>query len=68
LTNGGEEPGSQLDDIILQCMKWGLVPHWSKHEDKTLSTMNARAENLADGVGGMWQRIKNKRCAVMVEG
>ncbi|KAH0579765.1 hypothetical protein H2248_002602 [Termitomyces sp. 'cryptogamus'] len=49
-------------------MKWGLVPHWSKHEDKTLSTTNARAENLVEG-GGMWASIKGKkRCAVLAQG
>lgn len=49
-------------------MRWGLVPHWSKHEDKTLSTTNARRENLVEG-GGMWQSIKGKtRCAVLCEG
>jgi putative SOS response-associated peptidase YedK len=51
-------------------MKWGLVPHWSKHEDKTLSTTNARMENLAGIEGGtMWNSIKGKtRCAVICEG
>jgi len=46
----------------------GLVPHWSKFEDKTLSTTNARSENLVDG-GGMWASIKGKkRCAVVCQG
>ncbi|KAG7087468.1 hypothetical protein E1B28_013433 [Marasmius oreades] len=49
-------------------MKWGLVPHWSKHEDKTLNTTNARSENLIEG-GGMWASLKGKRrCAVVCEG
>ncbi|EPQ55834.1 DUF159-domain-containing protein [Gloeophyllum trabeum ATCC 11539] len=53
---------------VLQTMKWGLVPHWSKHEDKTLSTTNARAENLVEG-GSMWGPIKGKkRCAVICQG
>ncbi|KAH9837929.1 uncharacterized protein C8Q71DRAFT_755265 [Rhodofomes roseus] len=61
------EDGSP-DDLVLQTMRWGLVPHWSKHEDKTLSTTNARRENLVEG-GGMWQSIKGKRrCAVVCEG
>ncbi|TFK37667.1 DUF159-domain-containing protein [Crucibulum laeve] len=54
--------------LILQTMKWGLVPHWSKFEDKSLSTTNARSENLVEG-GGMWASIKGKkRCAVLVQG
>jgi len=56
------------NELILQTMKWGLVPHWSKHEDKTLNTTNARSENLVEG-GGMWASIKTrKRCAVICEG
>lgn len=52
----------------MQTMRWGLVPHWSKHEDKTLSTTNARAEALVEG-GGMWATIKGKkRCVVLCEG
>ncbi|KZT68101.1 DUF159-domain-containing protein [Daedalea quercina L-15889] len=61
------EDGS-ADDLVLQTMRWGLVPHWSKHEDKTLNTTNARREHLVEG-GGMWQSIKGKRrCAVLCEG
>ncbi|TCD68996.1 hypothetical protein EIP91_009218 [Steccherinum ochraceum] len=52
----------------MHTMKWGLVPHWAKHEDKTLNTTNARSENLVDG-GGMWGSIKGrKRCAIPCEG
>lgn len=55
-------------DLILQTMKWGLVPHWSKHEDKTLSTTNARAENLVEG-GGMWGSLRGtKRCVIPCQG
>lgn len=50
-------------------MKWGLVPHWSKHEDAKLSTMNARREALTESAQGMWASIKGrKRCAVICEG
>ncbi|KAK0216080.1 hypothetical protein IW262DRAFT_193302 [Armillaria fumosa] len=59
---------SNQDTLVLQTMKWGLVPHWSKFEDTKLNTTNARAENLVDG-GGMWQSLKGrKRCAVVCEG
>ncbi|KAJ7223118.1 hypothetical protein GGX14DRAFT_657349 [Mycena pura] len=55
-------------DLVLSTMKWGLVPHYSKFEDKTLNTTNARAENLVDG-GGMWASIKGpKRCAIPCQG
>jgi putative SOS response-associated peptidase YedK len=48
-------------------MTWGLVPHWSKHQDKSLNTINARSENLVDG-GGMWTSVKKNRCAVLCQG
>lgn len=52
----------------MQTMKWGLVPHWSKVEDKSLNTTNARSENLVAG-GGMWGSIKGKqRCAIPCQG
>ncbi|KAJ7442179.1 hypothetical protein B0H11DRAFT_2204570 [Mycena galericulata] len=54
--------------LVMSSMKWGLVPHYSKFEDKTLNTTNARSENLVDG-GGMWASIKGpKRCAVVCQG
>ncbi|KAH8084868.1 hypothetical protein BXZ70DRAFT_900243 [Cristinia sonorae] len=55
-------------ELVLHTMKWGLVPNWSKYEDKTLNTTNARSENLVEG-GGMWGSIKGrKRCAIPCEG
>ncbi|KAJ8694011.1 hypothetical protein PTI98_008944 [Pleurotus ostreatus] len=57
------------EDLIMQTMRWGLVPSWSDHEDKTLSTTNARSENLVEGGGGIWGSIKGKkRCAVVAHG
>ncbi|KAK7055211.1 LigB domain-containing protein [Favolaschia claudopus] len=56
------------DTLVMSTMKWGLVPHYSKFEDKSLNTTNARAENLVEG-GGMWASIKGpKRCAVVCQG
>jgi len=54
--------------LIMQTMKWGLIPHWAKVEDKSLNTINARGENLVAG-GGIWGAIKaRKRCAIPCEG
>lgn len=53
---------------VLHTMKWGLVPHWSKHEDTTLNTINAKGENLVEG-SGMWNSIKGrKRCVIVCQG
>lgn len=57
------------ESAVLHTMKWGLVPHWSKHEDTSLNTINAKGENLTEGSGGMWNSIKGKkRCAVLCQG
>ncbi|KAL4262144.1 SOS response-associated peptidase family protein [Pleurotus pulmonarius] len=56
-------------DLIMQAIRWGLVPSWRKHEDKTLSTTSAKSENLVEGSGGIWGSIKGKkRCAVVAHG
>ncbi|KIY73080.1 DUF159-domain-containing protein [Cylindrobasidium torrendii FP15055 ss-10] len=66
--NDNSSSGSESDRFVLQTMKWGLVPNWSKFEDTKMNTTNARAENLVDG-GGMWNSIKGKkRCAVVADG
>ncbi|KAI0651252.1 hypothetical protein C8Q79DRAFT_897700 [Trametes meyenii] len=63
--------GSAVDStpLILQTMKWGLVPHFSRHEDSSLKTINARCEALIEGNTGIWASIKGKRrCAAVCEG
>lgn len=58
----------ERSEPILHTMKWGLVPHWSKHEDMSMNTTNARSENLTES-GGMWASIKGKRrCVVVCQG
>jgi putative SOS response-associated peptidase YedK len=53
---------------MLHSMKFGLVPHWAKHEDNKLNTINARSEALVEG-GGMWETMKRtKRCVVVAQG
>ncbi|KAI0688509.1 hypothetical protein BC835DRAFT_1284542 [Cytidiella melzeri] len=59
----------EADKVILHTMKWGLVPHWSKHDDGNLNTINARCEALVEGSGGMWGSIKGRnRCAIPCQG
>ncbi|KZV72424.1 DUF159-domain-containing protein [Peniophora sp. CONT] len=66
-TSRSEDTGKPL---VLHTMKWGLVPHWSKKEDTSLSTINARAESLCEsGSSGIWGSIKGKRrCVVPAQG
>ncbi|KAI8972616.1 hypothetical protein BD414DRAFT_217116 [Trametes punicea] len=65
----GEVPAEGRSELILHTMRWGLVPHYSKHEDGSLKTINARCEALIEGQAGMWASIKGrKRCVVVCEG
>lgn len=67
---GSSHPGDSegVEDVVMHTMKWGLVPHWNKHDDGNLNTINARGEALVEG-GGMWGSIKGKkRCAIPCQG
>ena len=65
---GSTPSDDSTSKTVLHTMKWGLVPHWAKHEDNSMNTINARYEALTEG-GGMWGSIKGrKRCAVPCEG
>ena len=53
-TGGGRE---------LVLARWGLVPHWSKEEKPKFSTINARADTIADKPTYR-DPFKRKRCLV----
>ena len=66
-----QQQGSTAEPVrvVMQTMRWGLVPHFSKHEDPSLKTINARCEALIEEPRGMWASIKGKkRCAVVCQG
>jgi putative SOS response-associated peptidase YedK len=47
--------------------RWGLVPHWAKEIPKGLSTINARAETIAEKP--TWREpLKQGRCLIPVSG
>ncbi len=51
----------------LEVMKWGLIPFWSKEPKASYSTINARAEGIADKPA--YRRpIRNQRCIVPANG
>ena len=45
------------EQVVIQTMKWGLVPHWSKHEDKTLKFQTLRRMRL-DAYQSFHQLVK----------
>ncbi|KAI0830193.1 hypothetical protein BC628DRAFT_1416504 [Trametes gibbosa] len=68
-SSSGQPTSSSPARLMLQTMKWGLVPHFHKHEDSSLKTINARSEALVSSNTGIWASIKGrKRCAVVCEG
>ncbi|EJD36205.1 DUF159-domain-containing protein [Auricularia subglabra TFB-10046 SS5] len=61
----------QPSRLILQTMRWGVVPHWTRFDapNSELKTINARGENLLDAQTGLWNSLKkHKRCVVPADG
>ncbi|KAM7221282.1 putative ACR, COG2135 domain containing protein [Rhypophila decipiens] len=56
---------------ILQPMKWGLIPFWTKRNPDygaVMKTINCRDDSLST-TGGMWSTMKaRKRCLVVAQG
>lgn len=54
---------------ILQSMKWGVLPSWSKQNSApSRGVINCRDDSLRT-TGGMWQSLKaRKRCIVVAQG
>lgn len=47
LKKGKGKAAATINDLQLDTMQWGLIPHWSKHPPSgPLNTINARSENL----------------------
>ncbi|KAF8417007.1 hypothetical protein L210DRAFT_3511575 [Boletus edulis BED1] len=58
-----DTPSSSL---IMQTMRWGI--HYGKQPSKGSQAINARSENLIEGVG-MWNKFRGKgRCIVVCQG
>lgn len=67
---------SQLNPVVvageggpgLESMRWGLLPHWARDPKIAYSTINARAETLAEkpAFRDAWRR--GQRCLVPVTG
>lgn len=51
----------------LALARWGLVPHWSKEEKPKYSTINARAETVAEKPTYR-EAFKRKRCLIPATG
>lgn len=51
----------------LELMKWGLIPFWSKEPKAGYSTINARAEGIADKPAYR-KPIRSQRCLVPADG
>ncbi|KAJ8608200.1 hypothetical protein MRB53_039798 [Persea americana] len=56
---------------VLQGMKWGLIPFWTKRPPESgnqLKTINCRDDSLLEN-RGMWNSMKGrKRCIIPVQG
>ncbi|KAM7185048.1 putative ACR, COG2135 domain containing protein [Naviculisporaceae sp. PSN 640] len=70
-SDSASEKQQQPPHYILQSMKWGLIPFWTKRNPDygaMLKTINCRDDSLAT-TGGMWSTMKaRKRCLVVAQG
>ncbi len=51
----------------IDCLKWGLIPHWAKDEKIAYKMINARLETLAEKPT-FKSLLKSKRCLVLADG
>ncbi|CAO1623317.1 unnamed protein product [Parajaminaea phylloscopi] len=68
----GHEGQADPPQLLIQSMRWGLLPHYQKSQPEykdTLNTINARADVLLGG-SPMWGRpfAKGQRCVVFTHG
>ncbi|KAG9311008.1 hypothetical protein JVU11DRAFT_8904 [Chiua virens] len=66
----GVHPNSESEPVstpfIMQTMRWGV--HYGKEPAKGSQAINARSENLVEGIG-MWNKLRGKnRCVVICQG
>lgn len=51
----------------ITCLRWGLVPAWSKDESIACKTINARAESVAT-TASFREAFKRRRCLIFADG
>ncbi|XP_052171041.1 uncharacterized protein LOC127787175 [Diospyros lotus] len=63
------EDGSDGDAAVLHCMKWGLIPSFTKKSDKPdhYRMFNARSESVREKAS-FCRLLPNNRCLVAMEG
>ena len=52
---------------VLELMRWGLIPHWSKEPTSRYATFNARSEDAADKASYRGP-MRYRRCLVPCDG
>ncbi|KAL1956617.1 hypothetical protein VTO42DRAFT_6964 [Malbranchea cinnamomea] len=70
-TSTDTQPSPDQTRYILQAMKWGLIPFWTKRNPdygSLMRTINCRDDSLVEN-RGMWTSMKKrKRCVVVCQG
>ncbi|GFZ20072.1 hypothetical protein Acr_28g0007770 [Actinidia rufa] len=63
------DDGSGGDGAVLHCMKWGLIPSFTKKSEKPdhYKMFNARSESICEKAS-FRRLVPNSRCLVVVEG
>ncbi|KAF9238394.1 hypothetical protein BU15DRAFT_47759 [Melanogaster broomeanus] len=65
-TSESESEASASSSLVMQTMRWGI--QYGKEGSKGTHAINARSENLVEGVG-MWNKFRGKnRCIALCQG
>ncbi|RVW88733.1 hypothetical protein CK203_043766 [Vitis vinifera] len=69
MDRGSERGGTEGEEAIVHCMKWGLVPSFTKKSEKPdhYKMFNARSESVCEKAS-FRRLVPKNRCLVAVEG
>ena len=63
---------TQEGKLLCRAMEWGCIPFYVKEETLFLkqraSMLNARSERILEDTKSYWNKIKNTRCLIPVNG
>ncbi|XP_026204560.1 abasic site processing protein HMCES [Anabas testudineus] len=65
------DKNAPVDERVLACMRWGLIPAWFKENDPSkmqYSTSNCRSENIMVKKSYKDPLLKGQRCVILADG
>lgn len=60
-------PNGKSEGRLMASLRWGLVPHWSPHDDSSARMINARSETVLEK-SSFRDSFRERRCLIPVNG